>query len=225
MTLGAVVALCAGALLPCTMTAEQVAHTRVRTPCRTPQREGHAGYQSASQRGRGCPASAEKAAAEIRAAPGTPAPPAVRKTLRTAAAAQARRDKEHAQTCATGVRLGLSTPTACAGGVAWEASAGPAGVSTGWQEASLWPGLSAPRPGCRPHRPAGGLLREVRSDGHLHEGERVQQERSRECGCRCRIQRSPSTMLEGSRGGPHTVLRYAQAVYCEGLPCFLSVMP
>src|SRR5262245_9106859 len=49
--------------------------------CRIPWRASHAGHHGASQRCRGGFAAAETAAAEIWSPPGTPAAPAVRKTL------------------------------------------------------------------------------------------------------------------------------------------------
>src|SRR5262245_12356547 len=97
------------------------AHARDAPPGRTLWREDHAGHHGASQRCGVCPASAETAAAEIRAPPGAPAAPAVRKTLRTAASAKTRGDQEYPQTCTTGARLAHGTPTAYARGAAWAA--------------------------------------------------------------------------------------------------------
>jgi hypothetical protein len=104
-------------------------------PCRTPWRAGEAGHHGDTQRCGICPASAEKAVAEIRPAPGAPAAAAVRKTLRTAAPAHARGHQADSETCATGARLALGTPTAGATGAAGTAPAGAESVSAVWQDA------------------------------------------------------------------------------------------
>ena len=85
----------AGGHLPLDQTARSGRPLRVRPtpprkarPSRPPRGEGLAGHCGAAQRCGVCPAAPPQAGADIRPHPGAPAPPAVRKTLGTPAAAK-----------------------------------------------------------------------------------------------------------------------------------------